>query len=66
MEDTEPDYEPVFTDIYQYYGISLASFTNMIDESAGTHVTLQCEDSTSTFRCRNLYRYKMRLHSNST
>ena len=32
MEDTEPDYEPVFTDIYQYYGISLASFTNMIND----------------------------------
>ena len=32
MEDTVPDYEPVFTDIYQYYGISLASFTNTIDD----------------------------------
>ena len=26
-----PDYEPVFTDVYQYYGNSLASFTNTID-----------------------------------
>ena len=32
MEDTALDYEPVFTDIYQYYGNSLASFTNMIDD----------------------------------
>ena len=32
MEDTVPDYEPVFTDVYQYYGNSLASFTNMIDD----------------------------------
>ena len=32
MEDTALDYEPVFTDVYQYYGNSLASFTNMIDE----------------------------------
>ena len=32
MEDTAPDYEPIFTDIYQYYGNSLASFTNMIDD----------------------------------
>ena len=32
MEDTVPDYEPVFTDIYQYYGNSLASFTNTIDD----------------------------------
>ena len=31
MEDTAPDYEPVFTDVYQYYGNSLASFTNTID-----------------------------------
>ena len=32
MEDTAPDYEPVFIDIYQYYGNSLASFTNTIDD----------------------------------
>ena len=32
MEDTAPDYEPVFTDVYQYYGNSLASFTDMIDD----------------------------------
>ena len=31
MEDTAPDYKPVFTDIYQYYGNSLVSFTNTID-----------------------------------
>ena len=27
----QPDYEPVFTDVYQYYGNLLASFTNTID-----------------------------------
>ena len=32
VEDTAPDYKPVFTDVYQYYGNSLASFTNMIDD----------------------------------
>ena len=32
MEDTAQDYEPVFTDVYQYYGNSLASFTNTIDD----------------------------------
>ena len=32
MEDMAPDYEPVFTDVYQYYGNSLESFTNMIDD----------------------------------
>ena len=36
MEDMAPDYEPVFTDVYQYYGNSLASFTNTID-----HLILQ-------------------------
>ena len=32
MEDTAPDYKPVFMDVYQYYGNSLASFTNTIDD----------------------------------
>ena len=32
MEDKAPDYEPVFIDVYQYYGNSLASFTNTIDD----------------------------------
>ena len=32
MEDMAPDYEPVFTNIYQYYGNLLASFTNTIDD----------------------------------
>ena len=28
LEDTAPEYEPVFTSVYQYYGSSLALFTN--------------------------------------
>ena len=32
MEDTAPDYEPVFMDVYQCYGNWLASFTNTIDD----------------------------------
>ena len=32
MEDMAPDYKPVFTDVYQYYGNSLESFTNMIND----------------------------------
>ena len=32
MEDMPPHYEPVFTDVYQLYGNSLASFTNTIDD----------------------------------
>ena len=32
MEETAPEYEPVFTSVYQYYGNSLALFTNAIDD----------------------------------
>ena len=32
LEDTAPEYEPVFTNVYQYCGNSLASFTNTIDD----------------------------------
>ena len=32
MKDTVPYYEPVFTDVYQYYGNLLASYTNTIDD----------------------------------
>ena len=31
LEETAPEYEPVFTSVYQYYGNSLASFTNTDD-----------------------------------
>ena len=32
LEETAPEYEPVFTSVYQYYSNSLASFTNTIDD----------------------------------
>ena len=32
LEDTALEYEPVFTNVYQYYGNSLASFTNTIHD----------------------------------
>ena len=32
LEETAPEYGPVFTSVYQYYGNSLASFTNTIDD----------------------------------
>ena len=32
LEETAPAFEPVFTNVYQYYGNSLISFTNIIDE----------------------------------
>ena len=32
MEETAPEFELVFTNVYQYYGNSLISFTNTIDD----------------------------------
>ena len=32
LEETAPEFEPVFTSVYQYYGNSLISFTNTIDD----------------------------------
>ena len=32
LAETAPAFEPVFTNIYQYYGNSLISFTNIIDD----------------------------------
>ena len=32
LEDTAPEYKPVFTNVYQYYGNSLASLTNTIED----------------------------------
>ena len=32
LEETAPEFEPVFTSVYQYYGNSLISFMNTIDD----------------------------------
>ena len=32
LEETAPEFEPVFTNVYQYYGNSLISFSNIIDD----------------------------------
>ena len=32
LEETAPEFEPVFTSVYQYYSNSLTSFTNTIDD----------------------------------
>ena len=32
LEDTALEDEPVFTNVYQYYGNSLAPFTNTMDD----------------------------------
>ena len=32
LEETAPEFEPVFTNVYQHYGNSLISFTNTIND----------------------------------
>ena len=32
LEETAPAFEPVFTNVYQYYGNSMISFTNIIND----------------------------------
>ena len=32
LEETSPEFEPVFTNVYQYYGNSLISFTNTLND----------------------------------
>ena len=32
LDETAPEFEPIFTSVYQYYGNSLISFTNTIDD----------------------------------
>ena len=78
LEDTAPEYKPVFTSVYQYYGNSLASFTNTIDDlllqlpiliklKVQIPMSLfQYKDSTNSFGCRNISRQKKRVHSNNT
>ena len=79
LEDTAPEYEPGFTSVYQYYGNSLASFTDTIDDLLlqlpiliklkvqipDSSVALQHRDSTSSIGCRNIFRRKKRVHSNN-
>ena len=78
LEETAPEYEPIFTSVYQYYGNSLISFTNTIDDLLlqlpiliklkvpSTYVTFQHRNSTSPIRCRDIYRGEKRVHSNNT
>ena len=75
LEEIAPEFEPVFTNIYQYYGNSLISFTNTIDDlllqlpisiKLKVQVTFQHRNSTSSIRCRDIYRKEKRVHSNST
>ena len=40
LEETAPEFEPVFTNVYQYYGYSLISFTNTIDDKLKVQVPM--------------------------
>ena len=75
LEDTAPEYEPVFTSVYQYYGNSLASFTNTIDDlllqlpiliklKVQIPMSLFSIESTNSFGCRNIFRRKKGVHPN--
>ena len=66
LEDTAPEYEPVFRSVYQYYGNSLSSFTNTIDDlllQLPTLIKLKFQIpmllfsiETNSFGCRNIFR----------
>ena len=72
LEETAPEFEPVFTSVYQYYGNSLISFTNTIDDlllQLPILIKLKVQVPMSLFssiRCRDIYRGEKRVHSNNT
>ena len=72
LEETAPKFEPVFRSVYQYYGNSLISFTNTIDDlllQLPILIKLKVQvhrNSTSSIRCRDIYRGEKRVHSNNT
>ena len=57
LEDTAQEYEPVFTSVYQYYGNSLASITNTIDDlllQLPILIKLKVQVPMSLFRIENV------------
>ena len=82
LEETAPEFELVFTSVYQYYGNSLISFTNTTDDlllQLPILIKLKVQvpmsfsalkqhqfHCTSSIRCRNIYRGEKRVHSNNT
>ena len=77
LEDTGPEYEPVFTSVHQYYGNSLASFTNTIDDlllQLPILIKLKVQVPMSLFRIEivpvpldaETYLGDKRVHSNNT
>ena len=70
LEETAPEFELVFTSVYQYYGNSLISFTNTIDDlllQLPILIKLKVQVPMSlSIRCRDIYRGEKRVHSNNT
>ena len=77
LEEMAPEFEPVFTSIYQYYGNSLISFTNTIDDlllQLPILIKLKVQVPMSLFSIEtapvpldaDIYRGEKRVHSNNT
>ena len=77
LEETAPEYGPVFTTVYQYYGNSLISFTNTIDDlllQLPILIKLKVQVPMSLFSIKTapvpldteIYRGEKRVHSNNT
>ena len=77
LEETAPEFELVFTSVYQYYGNSLISFTNTIDDlllQLPILIKLKVQVPMSLFSIKtapvpldaDIYRGEKRIHSNNT
>ena len=77
LEETAPEFEPVFTSVYQYYRNSLISFTNTIDDlllQLPILIKLKVQVPMSLFSIKTVpvpldaetYRGEKRVHSNNT
>ena len=77
LEETAPAFEPVFTNVYQYYGNSLISFTNIIDDlllqlliliklKVQVPMSLFSIEMARSTRRRDISRGEKRVHSNNT
>ena len=66
LEETAPEFEPVFTSVYQYYGNSLISFTNTIGDlllQLPILIKLKVQVPMSLF---SIEKGEKRVHSNNT
>ena len=77
LEETAPEFELVFTSVYQYYGNSLISFTNTIDDlllQLPILIKLKVQVPMSLFSIKTVpvpldaetYKGRKRVHSNNT